>query len=58
MNRTEKEAFVESFREQVESAPVVYLTDFTGLDVKSITVLRQQLKASRTYPNGSRAPLA
>ncbi len=46
MNRTEKEAFVESFREQVESAPVVYLTDFTGLDVKSITVLRQQLKGA------------
>lgn len=46
MNRTDKEAFVESFREQVEAAPVVYLTDFTGLDVKSITVLRQQLKAA------------
>ena len=45
MNRTDKETFVESFREQIESAPVVYLTDFTGLDVKSITVLRQQLKA-------------
>ena len=46
MNRTDKESFVESFREQVEAAPVVYLTDFTGLDVKSITVLRQRLKAA------------
>ena len=46
MNRTEKQAFVDDFREKVQQAPVLYLTDFSGLDVKSMTLLRQQLKAS------------
>jgi large subunit ribosomal protein L10 len=46
MNRTEKEAFVVNFRDKVGQAPVMYLTDFTGLDVKSMTSLRQNLKAS------------
>lgn len=46
MKRAEKEAFVEDFRGRIEEAPVVYLTDFTGLDVKSITTLRQELKKS------------
>ncbi len=46
MNRTEKESFVVDFREKVEQAPVIYLTDFTGLDVKSMTSLRQNLRAS------------
>ena len=44
MNRTEKEAFVEDFRSRIEKAPVFYLTDFTGLDVKAMTQLRAQLK--------------
>ena len=46
MNRTEKQTFVGDFREKVRKAPVLYLTDFSGLDVKSITVLRQRLRAS------------
>jgi large subunit ribosomal protein L10 len=46
MNRTEKESFVSDLRERVRNAPVVYLTDFTGLDVKSITQLRRSLRAS------------
>jgi large subunit ribosomal protein L10 len=46
MNRTEKQAFVGEFRDKVQEAPVLYLTDFAGLDVKSMTLLRQQLKAS------------
>ncbi len=46
MNRTDKQTFVENFREKVQGAPVLYLTDFSGLDVKSMTLLRQQLKAS------------
>jgi large subunit ribosomal protein L10 len=46
MNRTEKETFVADFRDKVGEAPVMYLTDFTGLDVKSMTILRQNLKAS------------
>ncbi len=45
MKRTEKESFVESFRERVNRTPVLYLTDFSGLDVKSITVLRDRLRA-------------
>ena len=46
MNRTEKESFVADFREKIANAPVVYLTDFTGLDMKAMTSLRQNLKAS------------
>ena len=46
MTRTEKQTFVDGFRVKVEEAPVLYLTDFSGLDVKSMTLLRQQLKDS------------
>ena len=46
MNRTEKKTFVGAFREKLQEAPVLYLTDFSGLDVKSMTVLRQRLRAS------------
>lgn len=46
MNRSEKETFVAEFRDKVKAAPVMYLTDFTGLDVKAMTDLRQRLKAS------------
>ena len=46
MNRTEKESFVSALRERIAGAPVVYLTDFSGLDVKSITQLRRSLRAS------------
>ncbi len=45
MNRTEKESFVGDFREKMQKAPVIYLTDFTGLDVKAMTRLRQNLKS-------------
>ncbi|MGD2122517.1 MAG: 50S ribosomal protein L10 [Gemmatimonadota bacterium] len=44
MNRTEKEGFVEDFRERLQESPAIFLTDFTGLDVKSMTVLRAELK--------------
>ena len=44
MKRTEKESFVEEFRDRLEASPAVFLTDFSGLDVKSMTVLRQELK--------------
>ena len=44
MKRTEKESFVAEFRERLDRAPVLYLTDFTGLDVKSLTKLRQSLR--------------
>ena len=46
MNRTEKESLVADFQERLSKAPVIYLTDFTGLDVKSITKLRRTLRAS------------
>jgi large subunit ribosomal protein L10 len=46
MDRTQKETFVSDLRERLQRAPVVYLTDFTGLDVKSITDLRRSLKDS------------
>lgn len=46
MDRTQKETFVTDLRDRLQKAPVVYLTDFTGLDVKSITDLRRSLKDS------------
>lgn len=46
MNRVEKKTFVAEFRERISSAPAVYLTDFSGLDVKSITELRESLRQS------------
>ncbi len=44
MNRAEKETFVAEFRSRVQRATALYLTDFTGLDVKSITALRRQVR--------------
>lgn len=44
MKKSEKETFVAEFRERLDRAPVIYLTDFTGLDVKSLTKLRQSLR--------------
>lgn len=46
MKRADKEVFVAAFRERQGRAPVMYLTDFTGLDVKSLSVLRQSLRDS------------
>jgi large subunit ribosomal protein L10 len=44
MKRADKETFVAGFQEQVQEAPVFYLTDFSGLDVKSMTALRHRLR--------------
>jgi len=46
MKRDQKETFVAEFRERIDRSPVLYLTDFTGLNVKSMTDLRQKLKES------------
>ena len=46
MERGKKESFVTELRERLDRAPVVYLTDFTGLDVKSMTRLRRTLRDS------------
>ena len=44
MKRSDKETFVAEFRDRLGRAPVLYFTDFTGLDVKSMTDLRQTLR--------------
>ena len=46
MKRTDKESFVQEFRERLQESPAIFLTAFSGLDVKSMTVLRQQLTAN------------
>ena len=46
MDRTKKESFVAGLRERIDRAPVMYLTDFTGLDVKAMTQLRRSLRGS------------
>jgi len=46
MDRAHKETLVAEIQERLDRAPVLYLTDFTGLDVKSITRLRRSLKGS------------
>ncbi|MDE2974931.1 MAG: 50S ribosomal protein L10 [Gemmatimonadota bacterium] len=44
MTREQKEAFVAEFRERLGRAEAIFLTDFTGLDVKAMTSLRSRLK--------------
>ena len=44
MNKTDKKSFVEDFKAEVEQSDVFYLTDFSGLDVQSITTLRRRIK--------------
>lgn len=46
MTKEQKEAFVAEFQERLETAEAVYLTDFTGLDVKAMTALRSRIKRS------------
>ena len=46
MDRGSKESFVSDLRERINRAPVVYLTDFTGLSVKEMTRLRRSLRSS------------
>ena len=46
MKRTDKEQFITDFRERLGSSPTMYLTDFSGLDVKSLTTLRSELRAN------------
>lgn len=46
MDRAQKESFVADLRERIDRAPVLYLTDFTGLNVKEMTTLRRTLKRS------------
>lgn len=46
MDRTRKESFVTELRDRINRAPVLYLTDFTGLSVKQMTTLRRSLRDS------------
>ena len=46
MNKSDKQAFTEEFKGEAESAGALYLTDFTGLDVKSMTLLRRRIRES------------
>ncbi len=46
MDRDQKTTFIADFSEKVKGAPVLYLADFTGLDVKASTLLRRQLKSA------------
>ncbi len=46
MDRTRKEEFVADFRTRLDESVVLYLADFSGLDVKSITALRRDLRNS------------
>jgi len=46
MDRASKESLVSDLRERIDRAPVLYLTDFTGLNVKAMTELRSSLKKS------------
>jgi len=46
MKRTAKETFVQEFKGRLGRSPVLYITDFSGLDVQSMTKLRQQLRRS------------
>ena len=44
MKRTEKEQLVSDLREKIGGASALYYTDFTGLNVKSMTELRRRLR--------------
>jgi large subunit ribosomal protein L10 len=46
MDRTQKETFVAELRDRINRAPVLYLTDFTGLNVQAMTELRSSLRKS------------
>ena len=44
MKRPEKEQLVDELRDKIGSAKALYYTDFTGLNVKSMTELRRRLR--------------
>jgi large subunit ribosomal protein L10 len=46
MKVQEKQAVVDQLTEKLRGANALYLTDFTGLNVKSITDLRRRLRAA------------
>ncbi len=47
MKRTEKEQLVSELKDKIEGAQALYYTDFTGLNVKSMTELRRRLRKAK-----------
>jgi ribosomal protein L10 len=46
MQRAQKETSIVELKERIGRAPSLYLTDFTGLNVKAMTQLRRSLRQS------------
>jgi len=44
VKRADKEQFIDDFRDRLANTSTLYLTDFSGLDVKSLTTLRSELR--------------
>src|ERR671938_1131197 len=44
MKRAEKEQLVAELKDKIKSAPALYYTDFTGLNVKRMTDLRRRMR--------------
>lgn len=44
MKRLDKDAFIGEFQQKLQGASAVYLTDFTGLNVKQMTQFRARLR--------------
>ena len=44
MTREEKQTFVAEMRERLVRSEAIFLTDFTGLDVKAMTSLRREVR--------------
>src|SRR5712675_370425 len=47
MKRTEKEQLVSELKDKIGGAQALYYTDFTGLNVKSMTELRRRLRKAK-----------
>ncbi len=47
MTREEKRTFVAEMRDRLARSEAIFLTDFTGLDVKAMTSLRREVKKAR-----------
>ncbi|HEY9383619.1 MAG TPA: 50S ribosomal protein L10 [Gemmatimonadales bacterium] len=46
MSKPERQAKVEALTERLGGAPNIYVTDFSGLDVRKLTELRRRLRAA------------
>ena len=46
MTKEQKQEFIAGIQQRLSQSEAIYLTDFTGLDVKAMTTLRRELKKS------------